>query len=137
MDLSAIGRYRRRAQARRGHLGPGDRAYVSDHGSVWVSGVAAAVGYGEPLVDDPSVAVLYLPASLDERLSRSIAFVEDDLGSVVFLVVEDPVWELALERLSDGAHRRLAPKAAVAIDLMASDDPRHWLAAEHLIAAHA
>jgi len=137
IDLTAVSRYKHRARRRRGQLGPGDRAHLSDHDSVRISGVAAAIAYGEPLIDDPAAAVLYLPAGLDERLSRSIAFVEDELGSVILLVVDDDVWPLLADHESGGARHRLAPKAAVALDLMASDDPRLWQAAAHLGRARA
>jgi hypothetical protein len=38
-------------------------------------------------------------------------------------------------QIADGGVR-LAPRAAVALDLMASADPRHWIAAEHLLDIH-
>lgn len=133
VDLGAVGRYRHRASMHRGRLASGDLAFVSDHEGVLIGGVAAAVRYGEPLVDDHTAAVLYLSASLNEQLSRSVAFVEDGLGPVVLAVIDDSVWPLASRRQDKRDASRLAPRAAVAVDLMASDDPRHWLAADHLV----
>lgn len=135
VDLGAVSRYRNRASIHRGRLPRGDLAFVADHPSVRVSGVAAAVGYGEPLVDDPASAVLYLPASVQAIVSESVAFVEDGLGPVVLAVVDDSVWPLVSPPEAGSRSHRLVPPGAVAVDLMASDDPRHWSAAEHLVRA--
>ncbi len=57
----------------------------------------------------------------------------DPLGNLMVRAVPDDAWGLVLDAslpASDGG--RLAPRAAVALDLMASADPRHWIAAQHL-----
>lgn len=138
VDLDDVGRYRKRAQPHRGHLGRGDLAFLSDHELVAVSGIAAAVDYGEPLVDDRSEAVLYLPRSLSEQLPDVVALVADPLGPVLLQVVDELIWPLVVDPMVGGQARgrQLAPAAAVALDLMASDDPRHWLAARHLVELH-
>lgn len=109
VDLGAVSRYRNRASFHRGRLPRGDLAFVADHPGVLVSGVTAAVGYGEPLVDDPASAVLYLPASVHAIVSESVAFVEDGFGPVVLAVVADPVWPFVSPPGPCGSRRRPAP----------------------------
>ena len=60
-----------------------------------------------------------------------IVAVPDPLGAVVLRVVPDDAWAILAERKSEGPN--LAPRAAVALDLMESADPRHWVAAEQLV----
>ena len=63
-------------------------------------------------------------ADLDER----VAYVPDAAGRIALRVVDDEAWAL----LPKGA---LAPQAALALDLLESGDPRHWISAEHLAGA--
>jgi hypothetical protein len=77
-------------------------------------------------------AEFYLSASARDRLLREVVAVADPIGPVVLRVVPDNAWpQLRAESDDD---RRLAPRAAVALDLMESGDPRNWAAAERLLA---
>ena len=77
------------------------------------------------------------PASLHNEFGALVAAVPDQLGSGILRVVPDDVWSfaesVAVEQGEVG--ERLAPRAAVALDLMDSGDPRHWVAAKNLIEA--
>ncbi len=127
VDLSNVSRYRNRGEVHRYEMSVADAAFLSARGDVGVSGVAAAVGLGQQLAEDGG-ADLYVPESLHEQLGSLVAAVPDQLGSVVLRSVPDEIWELVA--VEDG----LAPAGAVALDLMESGDPRHWVAAENLIA---
>jgi hypothetical protein len=91
-----------------------------------VGGIHGAIEYGASLRPAES-SDLYLPRQALERLPSLVAYVPDALGPVRLRVVDDDVWHL----IPPG---RLAPRAAVALDLLDSADPRHWVAAEQLIA---
>jgi len=137
VDLSNVGRYRNRGEVHRYEMSVADLEFVSRQDSVIVSGVAAAVSFGELLRAEPGAADLYVSASAHEQLGSLVAVVRDQLGGVALRVVPDGVWAF-VEGLSSGeieAGHRLAPRAAVALDLMESGDPRHWVAAENLIEA--
>jgi len=56
-----------------------------------------------------------------------MAVVPDPLGPLRLRVVDDDAW--ALIPLD-----KLAPRGAIALDLLDSSDPRHWIAAEALLA---
>ena len=87
------------------------------------------------LLAEGAEADLYVSASLHDELGSLVAAVSDQLGGVILRVVPDDVWPF-VERVAvneDLAGERLAPRAAVALDLMESGDPRHWVAAENLI----
>lgn len=62
-----------------------------------------------------------------------VAAVPDPLGNVRLRVVPDEVWDFVVEESEEKGAIRLAPRAAVALDLMESADPRHWIAAENLV----
>lgn len=68
---------------------------------------------------------LYLSASSFARIDSLVAFVPNAEGGVVIRVVDDDVWP-AIPKAA------LAPRAAVALDLLESGDARHWIAGEHL-----
>jgi len=91
-----------------------------------IGGVSAAIALGAPLIaaDDHDV---YLSRSAFARLESLVAFVPDPLGLVRLRVVDDDAWGI----ISGG---ELAPRGAVALDLLDSADPRHWIAAEELVA---
>ena len=89
-----------------------------------LGGVRAAIELGEQLAADDSVD-LYLSAKWFAGLDERVAYVPDAAGRIALRVVDDGAWGL----LPKGA---LAPQAAVALDLLESGDPRHWIAAEHL-----
>ena len=69
---------------------------------------------------------LYLPAESFAGLDQRVAFVLAPAGQTVLRVVDDNAWRL----LPKGP---LAPRGAVALDLLESGDPRHWISAEHLV----
>jgi hypothetical protein len=52
--------------------------------------------------------------------------VPDSLGRIRLRVVDDDAWGI----ISGG---EFAPRGAVALDLLDSADPRHWIAAEGLV----
>ena len=89
-----------------------------------LGGVRAATELCEQLAVDDSVD-LYLSATSFARLDERVAYVPDAAGRIALRVVDDEAWAL----LPKGA---LAPQAAVALDLLESGDPRHWICAEHL-----
>ena len=135
VDLSNVGRYRNRGEVHRYQMSVADLKFVSRQESVIVSGVAAAVSFGELLQAGPGESDLYLSASAHHQLGSLVAAVPDQLGGVAVRIVPDEDW-VFVEGLSSGeseAGHRLAPRAAVALDLMDSGDPRHWVAAESLI----
>lgn len=138
VDLGAIGRYGERGEVRRYQIGRGDLAHLAEQEAVLVSGVAGAVGHGELLSSDGSESVFYLADSMVGRLLSMVAAVPAALGPVIVRVVPDDAWALLIDtRLaSPDVGSRLAPRAAVALDLMESGDPRQWEAAGHLIGEH-
>lgn len=137
VDLSNVSRYRNRGEARRYEMSAADLEFVSQQEQVMVSGAAAASGFGELRQPDGADADLYVAASLHRELGSLVAAVPDQLGGVTLRVVLDEVWPYAESLASDQGESssRLAPPAAVALDLMESGDPRHWVAAEHLVEA--
>jgi len=134
VDLSNVSRYRNRGLVERYSMSAADAAYlVSDLGAV-ESGVAGAVFHGQLLQAEGAELDLYVSQRVHEGLASDVAAVADPLGSVILRVVSDEGWpdaEALAERSEDG--RRIAPAAAVALDLMDSGDARHWVAAENLV----
>ena len=56
------------------------------------------------------------------------------LGDLTVRVVEQSAWDLVIDSAQVAESGvRLAPRGAVALDLTASGDPRHWIAAQHLL----
>ena len=137
MDLSNVSRYRNRGVIHRYELSGADLEFISKQDGALASGAVAANGYGELLRVDGAEANLYFASSLHDDFGALVAAVPDQLGSVILRVVPDDVWpfaeSVAVEPGEEG--ERLAPRAAVALDLMDSGDPRHWVAAENLIEA--
>jgi hypothetical protein len=135
VDLSNVSRYRNRGEAHRYEMSAADLEFMSGQDRVLVSGAVAANGVGELLQRERSEADLYVSASLHGELGSLVAAVPDQLGVVILRVVPDDVWPfvqaVAVDQDEDG--ERLAPRAAVALDLMDSGDPRYWVAAENLI----
>jgi hypothetical protein len=112
-----------------------DLAFVLGHDGALVSGAVAAIGFRELRQAEGAESDLYVSAPLHDELRSLVAAVPDQLGGVVLRVVPDDVWSF-VEGVAAGeteAGVRLAPRAAVALDLMESGDPRHWVAAENLI----
>ncbi|MFZ1490014.1 MAG: hypothetical protein WAS51_08730 [Ilumatobacteraceae bacterium] len=91
-----------------------------------ISGVRAAIEFGASLIaaDDRD---LYLSRSALGQLDSLVAAVPDSLGRIRLRVVDDDAWEII-------AGGELAPRGAVALDLLDSADPRRWIAAEGLAA---
>ncbi|MDH4148607.1 MAG: type IV toxin-antitoxin system AbiEi family antitoxin [Acidimicrobiia bacterium] len=99
---------------------------------VLMGGVAAAAAHGQLRSSDGASAEFYLSASARDRLLREVVAVADPIGPVVLRVVPDNAWpQLRAESDDD---QRLAPRAAIALDLMESGDQRNWAAAERLLA---
>ena len=137
VDLSNVSRYRNRGEVHRYEMSAADLAFVSEQKRALVSGAVAAIGFGEMLQAEGDEADVYVAATLHDELRSMIAAVPDQLGGVVLQVVPDDVWPFVESVAVDEgeAGERLAPRAAVALDLRESGDPRHWVAAENLIDA--
>ena len=137
VDLSNVSRYRNRGEVHRYEMSAADLAFVSRHDGALVSGAAAAIGFGELLHAGGAESDLYVSASLHDELRSLVAAVPDQLGASVLRVIPDEVWSFvdgSAAGKSEGS-ARLAPRAAVSLDLMESGDPRHWVAAENLTEA--
>ena len=122
------GRYHNRANVIRCAMSRADSGALPEMVNVMIGGVHAAVNFDEQLALDANVD-LYLSATSFHDLHTRVAFVPDSEGRVALRVVDDDAWQL----IPNGA---FAPKNAVALDLLESGDPRHWIAAEHLAATH-
>jgi len=125
VDLRRSGRYQRRARLVRGEMGAANVASLPRLFGAVVGGVRAAIAHGSSLVD-ASRSDLYLSERAFASLASRVAFVADPLGAVRLRVVDDEAWAL----IPAG---ELAPRPAVALDLLDSADPRHWIAAEQLL----
>lgn len=134
IDLSNVSRYRNRGEPRRYSMSSADAAYlVSDAGAVQ-SGAGAAIVHGELLTPDGAEIVLYVSDEIHAALASIVAGVEDPVGSVVLRIVSDEVWpDVRQVAVKADEGYWVAPLAAVALDLMDSGDPRHWVAAENLV----
>ncbi|MCP3854928.1 MAG: hypothetical protein GY698_09365 [Actinomycetia bacterium] len=135
VDLSNISRYRNRGEVHRYEMSRANLEFVSGHDQAMVSGSVAGSGFGELLQADGADADLYVSASLHDELGSLVVAVPDQLGGVILRVVPDEVWPFVESvAVNEGpAGERRVPRAAVALDLMDSGDPRHWVAAENLI----
>jgi excisionase family DNA binding protein len=127
IDVEHPGRYQRRARVLRGSMSRADIMALPGLLGARVSGAEAARALGEQLSGDDPVDLYVAADSLDE-LHENVAFVADPLGNVSLRIVEAAAWNLL-----GPAH--LAPRGAVALDLLESGDPRRWIAAERLVAA--
>lgn len=137
IDLSNVSRYRNRGEIHRYEMSAADLEFMSRQDGVITSGVIAAANFGELLQAEPGECDIYVAASFHDDLGSFVAAVPDQLGGVAVRVVPDDVWAFveSISYRQDEAGQRLPPRAAVALDLMESGDPRHWVAAEHLIEA--
>ncbi len=70
-DFCNAARYRNRGNVRRFEMSRADADYLSRHEKALVSGVAAAIGYGEGLPDEDNRVHIYLPESVAQQLSSS------------------------------------------------------------------
>lgn len=125
VDLQRPGRYQRRANIIRCDMSRADAGALPQMVGALTGGVRAAIDLGEQLALDDSVD-LYLPSKSFNGLDARIAFVLNPAGRVALRLVDDDAWQL----IPDGA---LAPRNAVALDLLESGDRRHWIAGEHLV----
>ena len=128
VDLRHPGRYQRRANIIRCQMSRADVAALPHLVGALLGGVLAAIDLGEQLAVDDDVD-LYLSATSFVDLDDRVAYVPDAAGRIALRVVDDEAWGL----LPRGD---LAPPAAVALDLLESGDPRHWISAEHLAVGH-
>jgi hypothetical protein len=126
VDLRRPGRYKLRAEVLRCEMSRADVDSLPGVVGAQEGGVRAAIALGAPLVasDDRD---LYLSRRAFGELDSRVAVVPDPLGPVRLWVVDDDAWELI-------PLGKLAPRGAIALDLLDSGDPRHWVAAETLIA---
>lgn len=137
VDLSNVSRYRNRGELHRYQMSSADAAHLVSEAGAVRSGVAAAISYGELLSAEGAEVGLYLPAEVHGALGSTVVAVEDPLGPVALRVVADASWPVVLEVSHDpGNGHMIAPRAAVALDLMDSGEPRRWVAAENLVASH-
>lgn len=125
-DLSRPGRYQRRAEVVRCEMSRADMESLPGAAGAFVSGVRGAIEYGESLIASDEHD-LYVCRSAFDQLDSHVAVVHDPLGPIRLRVVDDDAWGI----ISDG---EFAPRGAVALDLLDSADPRHWIAAEELVA---
>jgi len=136
VDLSNVSRFRNRGLPHRYSMSGADVEHLSSRPRVLVSGVRAAIAYGELLQEDAAEVDLYMAKSELDNMGSVVAAVPDPLGSVVIREVDDDALAAATAAsLSDAEGVMFAPRAAVALDLVESGDPRHWVAAEHLVAS--
>ena len=134
VDLGYVGRFRNRGEVYRYSMTAGDVEHLRRRRDVVVSGVDGSVAFGELLSSEDAPVDLYMARSAHESLGSDVVAVVDPLGSVVVRVVADELWPLVEAMSTDGDEGfRVAPRGAVALDLMESGDPRHWVAAEHLV----
>ncbi len=131
VDLGNVTRYSNRGSLHRFEMSQADAEYLSLQPGVLIGGIEGAITNGQPLVDDPQRAWIYVPAELFADLDSRVAAVPDPLGGIVLRVVPPEISPM-LSASANGSPAP-APPAAVALDLMESADPRHWLAAEQLI----
>jgi len=124
IDIRRPGRYQHRARVVRCAMSRADVAALPEMVGAMLGGVRAAIDLGEQLAPDDNLD-MYVSAQSFLDLDERVAYVPDAAGHIALRVVDDEAWGL----LPKGA---LAPQAAVALDLLESGDPRHWISAEHL-----
>lgn len=126
VDLGRPGRYQRRAKVVRCEMSRADVDALSAAIGALEGSVRAAIALGSPLVASDE-RNLYLSLRAFGELASEVPVVLDPLGPVRLRVVDDDAW--ALIPLGN-----LVPRGAIALDLLDSGDPRHWVAAEALLA---
>jgi excisionase family DNA binding protein len=126
VDLGCRGRYQRRAKVVRCEMSRADVDALSGAVGALDGGVRAAIALGSPLAASDERDV-YLPRSAFGELGSRVAVVPDPLGPIRLRVVDDDAWSLI-------PLDKRAPRGAIALDLLDSGDPRHWIAAEGLLA---
>ena len=138
VDLSNVSRYRNRGELYRYSMSSADHDFLVREDRGLVSGVAAAAGYGEGIPVVLHQADLYISSEVHRDLGKIVAAVPDPLGEVAIRVVPRELWNLVYSMAESHLVQRprFAPRAAVALDLMDSGDPRHWVAASNLVASN-
>lgn len=126
VKLDRPGRYRNRALVVRCEMSRSDLSSLPGSVGAMHSGVQAAPEYGADVGAPDEERDLYLSRSGFERLPSLVALVRDPIGPIRLRVVADEVWKIVPSGL-------LAPRGAVALDLLEASDPRHWTAAEELL----
>lgn len=126
INLERPGRYQRRAEVIRCEMSNAAAGALHRLVGALEGGVAAAIAYDAALVASDERDI-YLSRGGYERLDSMLAIAEDALGPIRLRVVDDGAWALI-------PGSEFAPRAAAALDLLDSADPRHWIAAEALIA---
>lgn len=124
IDLHRPGRYQRRANVVRCKMSRADATALPQMVGAILGGTRAAIDLREQLAPDDKLD-MYISARSFTDLAERVAYIPDATGHIALRVVDDRAWEL----LPKGP---LAPRAAVALDLLESGDPRHWISAEHL-----
>lgn len=135
VDLANASRFRNRGEVRRYSMSSADAEHLVSSSAAALSGVGAAIYYGEPLSPDGADINMYVSCESHEVLAGAVAAVPDPLGAVVLRVVADEVWPAVVSAAHRSGGQMVIPRLAVALDLMESGDPRHWVAAEHLVAS--
>lgn len=125
VELGRPGRYQRRARVVRCAMSTADVESLPHNSDGLIGGVQGAIEYGSSLSAAEGGDV-YVSRRAFDRLPSLVAYVADPLGSVRLRVVDDEAWDV----IPSG---QVAPRGAVALDLLESADPRHWIAAEQLI----
>ena len=125
VDLARPGRYQRRAHVVRCEMSKADVGSLPRDVGALVGGVRGAAECGAALrvIEGGDV---YLDRSAFETLGSLVAYVVDPLGPIRLRIVDDEAWDV----IPAGG---FAPRGAVALDLLDSADPRHWIAAEQLV----
>jgi hypothetical protein len=90
-----------------------------------VGGAQGAIGYGSSVAPSANTD-FYLSRQAFEQIGTVVAYVFDPLGGCRLRIVDQKAWGL----IPAG---NFAPIGAVALDLLDSSDPRHWVAAEDLV----
>ncbi len=133
VQLADVGRFRNRGRLRRIEMSVAGVQHLVAERSAALSGVHGAISYGELLPEDRQNHRLYLSARASGAIGSEVAAVDDPLGNVEVRVIPDEVWDDIIDAFALIDGQRIAPRSAVALDLMGSGDPRHWVAAESLV----
>ncbi len=134
VNLEEPGRYGSRSRIERCQVSAADLDYLLHSHPVMEGGVPAAIDYGALLFDADSRDI-YLSESLRQQIDSEMAIVMDPLGPVRLHIVNDDAWALlsnAQAALRQG-RSCIAPKSAVALDLVESPEARIREAAEKLM----
>lgn len=123
-------RLRNRAEISLYRSHPGEIPYVFEDGALMRSGISAARSVGSDLLAGREADGYVAKSELRDFLGRhALSPVEGDAeGNVRLRVVPDDVWSSL-----DFSGRSVAPRAAVALDLVGERDPRSQAAGKNLL----